>query len=98
MLSDIWPSDAEIQATIAASIDPEMFRRRYADVLEEPRWDAISSSQSALYPWAKESTYVRLPSFFEGIEAEPAPIEAIHQAKVLLKLGCLLYTSDAADE
>ena len=46
-----------------------------ADVLEEPRWDAISSSQSALYPWAKESTYVRLPSFFEGIEAEPAPIE-----------------------
>jgi len=87
MLSDIWPSDAEIQATIAASIDPEMFRRRYADVLEEPRWDAISSSQSALYPWAKESTYVRLPSFFEGIEAEPAPIEAIHQAKVLLKLG-----------
>ncbi|MDG1535762.1 MAG: aconitate hydratase AcnA [Candidatus Thalassarchaeaceae archaeon] len=87
MLSDIWPSDAEIQATIAASIDPEMFRQRYSDVLEEPRWDAISSSQSALYPWAKESTYVRLPSFFEGIEAEPAPIEAIHQAKVLLKLG-----------
>jgi aconitate hydratase len=87
MLSDIWPSDAEIQATIAASIDPEMFRRRYADVLEEPRWDAISSSQSALYPWAKESTYVRLPSFFEGIEAEPAPVEEIHQAKVLLKLG-----------
>jgi len=87
MLSDIWPSDTEIQATIAASIDPEMFRQRYSDVLEEPRWDAISSSQSALYPWAKESTYVRLPSFFEGIEAEPAPIEAIHQAKVLLKLG-----------
>ena len=87
MLSDIWPSDAEIQATIATSIDPEMFRLRYADVLEEPRWDAISSSQSALYPWAKESTYVRLPSFFEGIEAEPAPIEEIHQAKVLLKLG-----------
>jgi len=87
MLSDIWPSDAEIQATIATSIDPEMFRLRYADVLKEPRWDAISSSQSALYPWAKESTYVRLPSFFEGIEAEPAPIEEIHQAKVLLKLG-----------
>ena len=87
MLSDIWPSDAEIHATLATSIDPEMFSRRYADVLEEPRWDAISSSQSALYPWAKESTYVRLPSFFEGIEAEPAPIEAIHQAKVLLKLG-----------
>ena len=87
MLADIWPSDDEIKQTIANSIDPEMFRRRYSDVLQEPRWDAISSSQSALYPWADESTYVRLPSFFEGILPEPAPIEPIHGAKVLLKLG-----------
>ena len=87
MLSDIWPSDDEIKQTIANSIGPEMFRRRYSDVLQEPRWDAISSSESALYPWADESTYVRLPSFFEGILPEPAPIEPIHGAKVLLKLG-----------
>jgi len=87
MLADIWPSDDEIKQTIANSIDPEMFRRRYSDVLQEPRWDAISSSESALYPWAEESTYVRLPSFFEGILPEPAPIEPIHGAKVLLKLG-----------
>ena len=78
MLADIWPSDDEIKQTIANSIDPEMFRRRYSDVLQEPRWDAISSSESALYPWADESTYVRLPSFFEGILPEPAPIEPIH--------------------
>ena len=50
MLADIWPSDDEIKQTIANSIDPEMFRRRYSDVLQEPRWDAISSSESALYP------------------------------------------------
>ena len=87
MLADIWPSDDEIKQTIANSIDPEMFRRRYSDVLQEPRWDAISSSESALYPWADESTYVRLPSFFAGILPEPAPIEPIHGAKVLLKLG-----------
>ena len=87
MLADIWPSDDEIKQTIANSIDPEMFRRRYSDVLQEPRWNAISSSESALYPWADQSTYVRLPSFFEGILPEPAPIEPIHGAKVLLKLG-----------
>ena len=87
MLADIRPSDDEIKQTIANSIDPEMFRRRYSDVLQEPRWDAISSSESALYPWADESTYVRLPSFFEGILPEPTPIEPIHGAKVLLKLG-----------
>ena len=87
MLADIWPTDDEIKQTIATSIDPEMFRKRYSDVLQEPRWDAISSSESALYPWVDDSTYVRLPSFFEGILPEPAPIEPIHGAKVLLKLG-----------
>lgn len=87
MLADIWPSDEEVRQTISTSINPEMFRKRYSDVLQEPRWDAISSSESALYPWAEDSTYVRLPSFFEGILPEPAPIEPIHGAKVLLKLG-----------
>ena len=43
-----------------------MFRDRYSDVLEEPRWDSIPSDKSALYPWEEESTYIRLPSFFEG--------------------------------
>ena len=87
MLADVWPSDEEVRQTISTSINPEMFRKRYSDVLQEPRWDAISSSESALYPWAEDSTYVRLPSFFEGILPEPAPIEPIHGAKVLLKLG-----------
>ena len=87
MLADIWPSDEEVRQTISTSINPEMFRKRYSDVLQEPRWDAISSSESALYPWAEDSTYVRLPSFFEGILPKPAPIEPIHGAKVLLKLG-----------
>ena len=87
MLEDVWPTDDEIQKTIASSIDPDMFRKRYSDVLQEPRWDAISSSESALYTWEDESTYVRLPSFFEGIRSKPDPIEPIHGAKVLLKFG-----------
>ena len=67
--------------------------KRYSDVLQEPRWDTISSSESALYPWVEDSTYVRLPSFFEGILPEPAPIEPIHGAKVLLKLGDSVTTT-----
>jgi aconitate hydratase len=87
MLSDIWPTDEEIRATLTESLTPEMFRKRYSDVLEEPRWDSIPTKPSALYPWDNDSTYVRLPSFFEGIEAEPSPIEPIENARVLLKLG-----------
>ena len=87
MLADIWPSDAEVQKVVLSSISPEMFRERYADVMQEPRWDSIESHPSPLYPWADESTYVRLPSFFEGIEPNPAPIQSIEGAHVLLKLG-----------
>ena len=87
MLSDIWPSDEEINETLQNSLTPEMFRDRYSDVLEEPRWDSIPSEESALYPWEDESTYIRLPSFFEGIKAEPSPIKPIKNARVLLKLG-----------
>ena len=57
-----------------------------ADAAQEPRRDSIYSKPSPLYPWADESTYVRLPSFFEGIE--PNPTNPTDQgAHVLLKLG-----------
>ena len=87
MLADIWPTDAEIREVMARAITPEMFNDRYSTVMSEPKWDAIPSTPSDLYPWAPESTYVRLPSFFEGIQPEPEPISTIEGAHVLLKLG-----------
>lgn len=87
MLADIWPSDEEIRTTMSAAINPQMFKDRYSDILEEPRWDAIASEASALYPWAEDSTYIRLPSFLEDIKATPSPIEAIEGARVLVKFG-----------
>ena len=86
-LSEIWPSDEEIRSTVESCISPEMFRKRYSDVLEEPKWDAIPSEDSDLYPWDEDSTYVRLPSFLEGITPEPSEIEPISSARALLKLG-----------
>ena len=86
-LADIWPSDTEIEETMAAAVTPEMFRVRYADIMSEPRWDVISSESSPLYPWADDSTYIRLPSFFEGISLQAPPIVPISSAHVLVKLG-----------
>jgi len=87
MLADVWPSDDEIHSTVQSAIGPEMFTERYSDVLSEPRWDAIPSKTGSLFEWDDESTYVRLPSFLEGIEREPAPIESIESARVLVKVG-----------
>ena len=87
MLADIWPSDDEIRRTVEDAIGPEMFVRRYSDVLSEPRWDSIPSEASELFQWDEDSTYVRLPSFFQDIEPEPSPVEPIEDARVLVKVG-----------
>ena len=91
MLSDLWPSDDELNAAMA-KITPEMFRERYSTVMQEPRWDSIPSESSPLYPWQDESTYIRLPSFFQGLSKEAQPIESVEGAKVLLKLGDSITT------
>ena len=91
MLSDIWPSDEEI-AEARAVITPEMFKQRYSDAMNEPRWDSIPSEPSPLYPWEDASTYIRLPSFFQDLSPEADPIQPIHSAKVLLKLGDSITT------
>tara|TARA_B100000424_G_scaffold222143_1_gene181316 strand:- start:3 stop:2468 length:2466 start_codon:yes stop_codon:yes gene_type:complete len=87
MLADIWPSDQSIREAVSSSINPEMFKDRYSDILEEPKWDSIPSLPSPLYPWDEESTYVRLPSFLEGISLNPPIVEPIKSARVLLMLG-----------
>ena len=87
MLADVWPSDQEIRSTVESAIGPEMFTERYSDVLSEPRWDAIPSKTGSLFEWDEDSTYVRLPSFLEGIKRVPAPIQPIEGARVLVKVG-----------
>ena len=87
MLADIWPSDQSILEAVSSSIGPKMFRDRYSDILEEPKWDSIPSEPSPLFPWDEDSTYVRLPSFLENISLNPDPIEPINSARALLKLG-----------
>ncbi|MBJ36697.1 MAG: aconitate hydratase AcnA [Euryarchaeota archaeon] len=87
MLADVWPSDDEIHSTVQSAIGPEMFTERYSDVLSEPRWDAIPSKTGSLFEWDEESTYVRLPSFLQGIDRQPESIESIESARVLVKVG-----------
>jgi aconitate hydratase len=91
MLSDVWPSAEQLNEAMA-KITPEMFRERYSTVMQEPRWDSIPSEASPLYPWDEQSTYIRLPSFFQGLSKTPEPISSIQGAKVLLKLGDSITT------
>ena len=87
-LQDIWPSPEEVQATIDSSIDRDMFTKDYADVFTgDDRWRALETPEGDTFEWDQESTYVRKPPYFEGMQAEPAPVTDISGARVLAKLG-----------
>ena len=86
-LSDIWPSSEEIKEVVGEAVRAEMFTKNYADVFTgDERWREIEVPEGDRYTWP-DSTYVRKPSFFEGMDAEPAPVEPIEGARVLALLG-----------
>jgi aconitate hydratase len=87
-LHDIWPSSADIDRTIAESVDGEMFRKSYGDVYTgDERWRALETPSGDLYEWQEQSTYVRRPPYFDGMPAEPGCVEDLAGARVLVMLG-----------
>ncbi|MFF3492462.1 aconitate hydratase AcnA [Streptomyces sp. NPDC002795] len=87
-LKDIWPSEAEVNDVVANSIGEDMFSKSYEDVFAgDAQWQALSVPTGNTFEWDSESTYVRKPPYFEGMEMEPAPVQDIANARVLAKLG-----------
>jgi aconitate hydratase len=86
-LSDVWPSSEEIKEVVAEAVRADMFTKSYADVFTgDKRWKGIEIPEGDRYTWP-DSTYVRKPSFFEGMPAEPNAVEPIQGARVLAVLG-----------
>ena len=87
-LADIWPSAAEVEAVVEASIDADMFSSRYKDVFAgDERWQNLHTPVGDLFAWDPDSTYVRKPPYFEGMGRIPAPVQDITSARVLAVLG-----------
>jgi aconitate hydratase len=88
-LKDIWPSQAEIQETVARALEPEMFEEQYGDVFTgNETWNAIPTPEAtSLYAWDPDSTYIRQPPFFEDLTLEVPPLRDVHGARVLALLG-----------
>jgi len=94
-LRDVWPSQAEIRDTIRAALKPEMYRNRYAEVFEgDDLWQALALPKGdvSLYEWDDESTYVRNPPFFEGMDLNVPEVQDIVGARVLALLGDTVTT------
>ena len=87
-LRDLWPDLAEIEEIVETAVAAEMFTRDYADVFSgDERWQELDVQPGDTFAWAADSTYVRHPPYFAGLEREPSPVTDIHGARVLAMLG-----------
>jgi aconitate hydratase len=91
-LRDVWPSAEEIKQVVGASVAQEMFSRNYAEVFSgDEEWAAVEVPAGDRYTWP-DSTYVRQPSFFEQMPADPPGVEPIAGARALAVLGDSITT------
>ena len=87
-LRDLWPSQREIHDTIRAAVQSETFQKTYRDVYTgDETWRELPIPTGNLYSWEKDSTYVKLPPYFEGMALQPAAVADIRGARVLAFLG-----------
>jgi aconitate hydratase len=87
-LRDIWPSNQEIAEAVHAFVHSEMFEREYASVFDgDERWNGLPVPQGETYAWDPDSTYVRLPPFFENLPREAPAVEDIAGARALAVVG-----------
>ena len=71
-LKDIWPAPADVERTIAQSISKEMFTTDYADVFAgDERWQSLPTPEGNTFDWDDDSTYVRKPPYFDGMQWSP---------------------------
>ena len=83
-LRDIWPSNAEIAKELSFANDPQNFIKRYSNYEDEvPMWSQITGGEGQRYAWQEDSTYIRMPPFFD-LAAQGSAIE---DARALAVLG-----------
>jgi len=86
-LKDIWPSNEEINALLG-DVTRDMFKTQYANVFDgDEQWQAIKTENTETYQWQPESTYVRNPPYFEGMQAAPSKPANVDQARILAILN-----------
>ncbi len=87
-LRDIWPSEHEVAKTIGEAVRADMFRRSYGEVFAgDERWNGLAVPEGERFAWDEDSTYVRLPPYFQGMPAQPDAVADIAAARVLAVLG-----------
>jgi aconitate hydratase len=87
-LRDIWPTPAEVEATMRSSVSSDMFRKEYADVFTgDEHWRALPIPEGDLYAWDSKSTYINHPPFFQDMPRIPVALKDLTGLRALAVLG-----------
>jgi aconitate hydratase len=87
-LKDIWPSSEEIEREIHKCLQPQMFKDRYAHILQDnPVWQKIETTKSAQYNWSDKSTYIQQPPYFDTFALELPKRPVLKEMKALALFG-----------
>jgi aconitate hydratase len=90
-LKDIWPSNQEVNDTINSFVNREIFVEKYANLFAgDKSWQEIQTVKSDTYNWQENSTYIRLPNFFDDIAVKT--LSDIKNAKILALFGDSITT------
>ena len=79
-LKDIWPSDEEIDALVKVAVKPEQFKKIYIPMFD---LGVNAKSESPLYNWRPQSTYIRRPPYWEGALAAPRTLANMRPLAIL---------------
>jgi aconitate hydratase len=89
-LSDIWPTNEEVQSAVRSTIDAEMFRSEYEKAfLGDENWQALKVPTGEQFVWDPESTYIKKPPYFDNMptEAPPTVADTFEGMRALAVLG-----------
>jgi len=92
-LKEVWPTQHDIQAAVLGSVKSEMFHKQYGEVYKgDAQWNSLPVPEGDLYAWEDDSTYVKNPPYFEGMQVAPSKVKPLAGARVLAVLGDSITT------
>ncbi len=88
MMSELWPTPAEVNAVVQKCVQQDMFKREYSRIFDgDEHWKKMSAPTGPIFNWDSSSTYVKEPPYFEGFAPQPQRLTDVEGARVLALLG-----------